>query len=604
MGTEFQSQMPEQIGRFQIIEELGAGAMSVVYKAFDPEINRTIAIKLLRGERAADPEYRFRFLQEAKAAGKLTHPNIVTIFDVGEAPEGPYIAMEYLQGMTLQQVMASEREITLRDKVVYGIQLAEALAYSHASSVVHRDVKPGNIMLSEDGQNVRITDFGIAHIETPNKEQHTQMGAVLGTPQYMSPEQVEGQPLDGRSDLFSLGVILYQLITGEKPFMAQTLTTLLMEIVQKEPDPINRKVSNVPESLQRAVEKLMRKRPAQRFNNGKEVADALRNVVLEMDEKEAHKSEARILPLRVKWTAVMAVVVTIAMLLGSYLVYKKQVDAMTELAVDSGGSLAEFISIESAEAVLIQDWIAIEAFINEVKQRQQIVYLTILDHKGIQRGSTSVQKGGSESEDTTALIPIKVDGEVIYSKGIRNGEAVFDFKVPILFQQKTIGSIQLGLSQAPLIAAAKLTLYTMLGLLAAVVLTVIVVAYLLAAGISLPIKSLRRAIAHVIHENYSYRIEERRNDELGQLFSEYNRMASALLSLEEERAAAALRPDAGEQSDDSGEEPGAEVTRTHSYDPTRVVARQKVNWSPTSVDTEPDLLADEPTMIIKPNKED
>ena len=111
----------------------------------------------------------------------------------------------------------------------------------------------------------------------------------------------------------------------------------------------------------------MRKRPAQRFNNGKEVADALRNVVLEMDEKEAHKSEARILPLRVKWTAVMAVVVTIAMLLGSYLVYKKQVDAMTELAVDSGGSLAEFISIESAEAVLIQDWIAIEAFINEVK---------------------------------------------------------------------------------------------------------------------------------------------------------------------------------------------------------------------------------------------
>ncbi|MCP4285310.1 MAG: protein kinase [Gammaproteobacteria bacterium] len=604
METEFQPKMPEQIGRFKLIDELGEGAMSVVYKAFDPEINRNIAIKLLRGECAADPEYRYRFLQEAKAAGKLTHPNIVTIFDVGEAPEGPYIAMEYLEGMTLQEVMASGNLVTLRDKVVYGIQLAEALAYSHASSVVHRDVKPSNIMLSENGQNVRITDFGIAHIETPNKEQRTQLGAVLGTPQYMSPEQVEGQLVDGRSDLFSLGVILYQLITGEKPFVAKTLTTLLMEIVQKEPESINRKAPQAPESLQRAVEKLMRKRPEQRFQSGKEVADALRHVVLEMDEKEEHKSEAGILPLRVKWTAVMAVVVSVSMLLGSYFVYKKQVQAMTELAVDSGGSLAEFIAIESAEAVLIQDWIAIEAFVSEVKERQQISYLKILDHKGILRGSTSAEEVGSESVDRAAPSPIWADGEVVYVKSTHNGEAIFDFKVPILFQHKTIGSMQLGLSQAPLIAAANLTLYTMLGLLVAVVLTVIIVAYLLAAGITLPLKSLKRAIAHVIHENYSYRIEEKRNDEFGQLFSEYNRMADSLSNREEERAAAAIEASgAVQQSDDSDESvEGEDGTQPHSYDPTRVIAKPKANWSPDSDNTEPDLLAEDPTMIIRPNK--
>jgi len=602
MGEEVKLQMPEKIGRFQLIDVLGEGAMSVVYKAFDPKINRTIAIKLLRGECAADPEYRFRFLQEARAAGQLIHPNIVTIFDVGEAPEGPYIAMEYLKGVTLQSVFSPEKAVTLREKIGYGIQLADALAYSHDSSVVHRDVKPSNIMLSADGQSVRITDFGIAHIETPNRKQRTHMGVVMGTPQYMSPEQVEGQPVDGRSDLFSLGVILYQLVTGEKPFVAKTLTTLLMEIVQKEPEPIDRAARNIPESLQKVVEKLMRKRPEQRFQDGREVADALRHVVNEMDEKEAHKGEAGILPLRVKWTAVMAVVVSVAMLLGSYFVYQKQVEAMTELAVDSGGSLAEFIAIESAEAVLIQDWIAIETFVNEVKQRQQISYLNILDYKGVVRGSTSIQHVGSVPADEPALSLMKNDGEVLYSEGIRNGVAVFDFRVPLLFQQKTIGSLQLGLSQAPLIAAAKLTLYTMLGLLAAVVLTVIVVAYLLAAGITLPIKLLRRAVANVTQGNYNYRIEQNRNDELGQLFGEYNRMAEALSNREELLSAAAAVSYDTQESGDAGDRVAEDAVLTHINDPSDAIAGQEVNWSLGSDNADLDLLADEPTMIIRPIK--
>jgi serine/threonine-protein kinase len=569
-----QPQMPQEIGRFRLLEPLGEGAMSVVYKAFDPEINRTLAIKLLRGEFAADPEYRYRFLQEAKAAGKLTHPNIVTIFDVGETPEGPYIAMEYLEGATLEEMMESDHRISLREVVIYGIQLAEALDYSHARGIVHRDVKPGNIISPQESHNIKITDFGIAHMETPNKEHRTKIGAVLGTPQYMSPEQVEGQSVDGRSDLFSLGVILYQLITGDKPFVSETLTSLLLKIVQDQPIPIESKVPDIPNSLQKIIKKLLSKQPAQRFQTGKELADALRNVVHEIDEIEEHKSQAKILPLRVKWTAVMAVVVAAAMILGSYLVYKTQFEAMTAMALDSGGSLADFIAIESAEAVLIQDWVAIEALVNEIQERQQIDYLKILDHKDIIRVSTYPDELGSHLEKPQSIEALREDNGAIISERFWNEEKVFDFHVPVLFQNKRIGSIQLGLSQEPLMTATDLTLYTMLGLLIMVVVTVVIVAYLLAAGITGPMKLLRKAMAHIIHENYNYRITQERNDELGLLFSDYNRMASTLAARREAEAAITKGAETEDEEDEqtvTQSEPPPSDAEDSQDEPTRIM---------------------------------
>jgi serine/threonine-protein kinase len=526
--------MPESVGRFQLVEEIGEGAMSIVYKAFDPEINRPLAIKLLRGECAVDPEYRYRFLQEAKAAGKLTHPNIVTIFDVGEVEQGPYIAMEFLEGQTLEEIMHDGKEISTRDVVIYGVQLAEALDYSHARGIVHRDVKPGNIISPGYGHALRITDFGIARIDAPNKEHKTRIGSVLGTPQYMSPEQVEGQQVDGRSDLFSLGVILYQLLTGEKPFVSETLTSLLMKIVQEEPAPIDIKKTDIPQSLKAIVERLLNKKPENRFQTGKELANALRQVIHEIDEKQQHVDESKILPLRIKWTAVMAMVVSLAMILGSFLVYQKQVDTMTELTLDSGGSLADFIAIESAEAVLIQDWVAVETFVQEINDRQQISYLKIFDHRKILRASTSPDEVGQTHQASSNGELLREEDGIVISESEWRGEDVFDFQAPLIFQNKTIGGVQLGLSQTPLITAADLTFYTMLGLLLAVVVTVVVVAYLLATGITLPIKVLRKAMHHISLGNYAYRIRQERNDELGLLFTDYNRMAEALQNMEQD----------------------------------------------------------------------
>jgi len=506
---------------------------------------------------------------------------------VGEADAGPYIAMEYLEGPTLDQVMAEGKPVPLREAVVYAIQLAEALDYSHERGIVHRDVKPSNIISLGDSRDaIRITDFGIAHMETAGMAQRTIMGTVMGTPQYMSPEQVEGLPVDGRSDLFSLGVILYQLVSGEKPFASSTLTSLLLKIVKDDPIPIADKVADVPQSLQKIIIRLLGKRPEQRFQTGKELAQQLRRVVHEIDEKTQHGSEESILPLRFQWTAVMAVVVSTAMILGSYLVYTKQVDAMTELALDSGGSLAQFIAVESAEPLLIEDWVALETFVHEVKERQQISYLRITDHKKILRASTNQDEVGQVLPDSEPGKVLRQAEDILITQGEWQKTAVFDFQVPLRFQGKLIGMLQLGISPGALNAAANLTFYTMLALLVAVVLTVAIVAYLLAARITLPIRMLRSALAHIQHGNLNHRIKAGRNDEFGLLFAEYNRMAETLALAQEKLIQQVVEPATPPLT------PGSESAEPPPETQAATIAER--------FDTDPQQQQDDATRILSP----
>src|SRR5579863_2572205 len=211
----------ERFGRYEILGELGRGAMGIVYKARDPKINRVVAVKTisLAGQPPEEEqEYRERFVHEAEAAGRLSHPGIVTIFDVGEEPEtrAPYIVMEFVAGQSLDKLLLSkeDRKLTVEKALQLALEVAEALDCAHGQGVVHRDVKPANILLTEDG-HAKIADFGVAKLNFANA---TATGRTLGTPAYMSPEQLNGDPVDGRSDLFSLGVILYAVVTGYKPF--------------------------------------------------------------------------------------------------------------------------------------------------------------------------------------------------------------------------------------------------------------------------------------------------------------------------------------------------------------------------------------------------
>jgi serine/threonine protein kinase len=264
----------ERFGRYEILAELGRGAMGVVYKARDPKINRVVAVKtfLLSGQAPEEEkEYRERFFREAEAAGRLSHPGIVTIFDVGEEPEtrAPYIVMEFVGGQSLDKFLSEDdHKLPLDTALQLTFELAEALDCAHGQGVVHRDLKPANILITEDG-HAKIADFGVAKLNLANQ---TLGGRALGTPAYMSPEQLNGEVVDGRSDLFSLGVVLYTVLTGYRPFQGNSAMTVSFKVVNREPIPATVLDTQLPQGLDYIIGRAMAKDPAERYQRGMEMA--------------------------------------------------------------------------------------------------------------------------------------------------------------------------------------------------------------------------------------------------------------------------------------------------------------------------------------------
>ncbi len=262
------------LGRYEITKELGRGAMGTVYLGKDPRINREVAIKTLRYEEIDSEqldEVKKRFFREAEAAGKLSHPNIVTIYDVGEDYDIAYMAMELLDGTDLEKYVKKENRLPIEEIIRVAGCVAQALDYAHINGIVHRDIKPANIMMLNN-REVKVADFGIARVMATSK---TQTGIIMGTPSYMSPEQIAGKKVDGRSDLFSLGVVLYELIAGEKPFTGDSIATLMYNITTSPPPSIKELSPDIPEKLAPILEKLLSKDVEVRYQTGRELADDL-----------------------------------------------------------------------------------------------------------------------------------------------------------------------------------------------------------------------------------------------------------------------------------------------------------------------------------------
>jgi tRNA A-37 threonylcarbamoyl transferase component Bud32 len=272
---------PTKLGRYEIVDEIGKGAMGIVYLARDPLIGRLVALKTFRiGYSVKDQEmeqFRIRFMREAQSAGILTHPNIVTIHDVVEASdEGlAFIAMEYVRGTNLKLMLQGEQPLTLAGVLDVVSQVGDALDYAHANRVVHRDVKPANILITQEGR-VKITDFGIARLDSSNL---TQEGQLLGTPNYMAPEQIQGKEVDHRADLFSLGVVLYEMLTRHKPFQGENLTVVSHRIVYDQFTPLRDYARDLPPGVDRILGRALEKEPARRYQRAKEMIEDLRQVV-------------------------------------------------------------------------------------------------------------------------------------------------------------------------------------------------------------------------------------------------------------------------------------------------------------------------------------
>jgi len=542
------------IGRYELRERIGEGAMAEVWSAHDPSIDRVLAIKLLKQEYRRNPEYAERFLREAKAAGALAHPSIVTIYDVGEADGYPYIAMELLDGETLDQVLAREAKLSDDRVLAIAAQLAGALSYAHLSGVVHRDIKPSNIMLSRDGRSIKILDFGIARVveadpaHTSSEQLRTQIGQVLGTPRYMSPEQALGQVVDGRSDLFSVGVVLYELITGKQAFSGSNAAILALQITQQNPPAIASLEPRCAGGLRFIVEKLMAKRPERRFADGRELSRALER---EVKAYEAVRADAagrgRYLPLQARLTLAMVVVTTLALIVSISGVLDRQYRAMERMALSSGSSIASFVatnaalpSVENAAAPPEQrDWLPVQAFIAAASKDQSVRWMTMVDSDGVVRGSSDPKLLGTRYHAPGREDVVHRYGDVTVTNiKLDDGSGGFRFVRPILYAGRHFGLIEVSISKRELEAAASTSRNLLIGMGAFVLLVVAGVSFTMAKLLVRPVRRLKLAIRDGAMGDLDFRISHRRKDEFGELFDGFNLFAAAM----QERLEAAERP--------------------------------------------------------------
>lgn len=523
-----------QVGRYEIRERLGRGGMATVFKAHDPQIGRDVAIKFLHASLCEDDEYRSRFLREARAAGGLSHPNIVTVHDVGEIEGRPYMAMELLAGDSLSDLMTGGQLLPLREVVIFGIQLARALDYAHARGIVHRDIKPGNIMRLKGTQTIKVTDFGIAHMDVPagtGGEHRTRVGDILGTPQYMSPEQTQGEKIDGRSDLFSAGIVLYQLLTGQRPFQGDSLVTLALKIAKEDPPPMEKLRPGLPASLRRVVERCLAKAPDRRFATGRELADALSRVLVGIDEAARGENKPRIVPLRVKWAATMALVVAVVMGLTASVITQRQYAAMMGQVSDSGAALARFIAAQNAVPALSEDWVVVDVALQEIMKTKDFDSVAVIDREGVVRSASDQALVGQAFQPPVGESLGTRSGGVAVSRYRAHDEPMLGFESPITFQGKQVGRVALGLPERPLQRVAQLSMVLMAVLVVVTVLAVAVAMYFVANWFAKPIQLVSDSMAEIAKGRFDYRIREQRKDEFGLLYAAFDRMAQALQEL-------------------------------------------------------------------------
>lgn len=538
---------PATIGRYELGAEIGRGNMATVYRAFDPRLQREVAIKLLRPRFARDEQYRRDFLTEAHAAGRLSHAGIVTIHDVGESEGTPFIAMELLEGRTLQQRVNAEGPLPAIEVVDVAIQIARALDYAHGRNVVHRDVKAENVMLGGDGSQPKLTDFGIARLRQPDSPNGAPEETVVGTPDYMAPEQVAGRSVDGRADLYALGVLMYFLLSGRLPYAGESTAATLDGIVHDPAPALRPADAAAPAALLELVHTLMAKAPADRYQTGAELAEDLGQIQREMESVARGRWR---MPLSVRWPLAMGLAVAVTLVVGATIVYFQQRSAMTELVFDYGASMVDTIGADVAEDLLLGDQVAVQAMVLDMQSNRQMAYLRIADREGRVIASSQPDEVGMAQEALLAGETVaEREGLGRVARYRDDGDERFLFQAPVVYRDQRIGELALGISSRPLSRALTTSVLAMVSLMVATVLTVLVGTWVLSRRLRVPLRLLGRGLDKAASGDLSHRIRIHRRDELGDLFARYNMMAESLEHLQNA----------------AGREPGDDET-THEVD--------------------------------------
>lgn len=522
-----------RIGRYKLVKEIGRGAMSVVYQAEDPEIGRMLAIKLLKHELVEKEEYRELFLREAKAAGRLGHPGIVTIYDVGIWQERPFIAMELLEGQNLDEYLQQNGTFSLEQASDLAKQLALALDYAHQNGVIHRDLKPDNILVLDGGRRFKITDFGIAHVEHLFLEDEggKSKDKIMGTPAYMSPEQITGHGIDFKTDLYSLGVILYQVTKGELPFQAPNYAAMMQAVLHLNPQPINI-VSEQGFMWQSIIFRLLQKNPDHRYPTSDELLEEIETLTKELTQNKEGLAGIRFVSMRARWAISLSAVVLLVMILGMVWVYNKQNKLMNQLVFDYGNSMVQIISAETAEPLLLGEDVALQAITFDITENSQIQHLSIRDVEGIVQSSSQPEQINKPFmlPEASELQQESSDAK-IYSNLTDYSQEVVLFDSPIKYQDKVIGNAFIAISRSNLKSATQSSLLAMIIWMFLIMLAVFTGVYWLANRFIQRVNQTRHVIRELRNHGEADILKVDTHDEVGRLQQEVNELSQKLAGL-------------------------------------------------------------------------
>ncbi len=513
----------DRLGRYELKGLIGEGAMSEVYKAYDPVLQRTLAIKVLKPEFSEDRERLNFFLNEVKISGKLNHQNIVQIFDVGEVDDIPFIVMEFVECESLDRWIERQTEIDLDFVLSIVKQLGNALEYAHAKGIIHRDIKPSNILIESNGR-VRLTDFGVAYLN--EHDDCVEGKTIVGTPFYMSPEQLAGKVPDSRSDLYSLGIVFYQLVFGTLPFEASSIRDL-MDLIQK--SEVNLSVSQCPHAIKKVIRRLLHKKASFRYPNAGELIKQLEALPLELSGPGAKWGER----VNAAWRYTAIVALSLSLLLCGFLIFTLNdlSKSLSGVLGNYGHMLVQQTQERVDEALLLGDALTLDVKVKAISDNDQVIYLHILNNERVVEASTDTAKKGLPYSSPVDLTRIENQGTTrIFQRDedLNEGQQIYHLTAPIEFNGKEIGSVVLGLSAQSIEdvwfrTAASLLIF----IIFACVMIPAVVYYICRFFIG-QFSQIGQAVQSLYVGNYYARLNVERLDEIGHVKRQFNELAEQM----------------------------------------------------------------------------